>query len=238
MKILILVISSKNSPYDKLEESIRKTWGNNEDDNIKIFYNYGDGESSFIDGDKIICNYPETLENIGLKTIKSFELLYDLDFDYIFRTNLSSFVDIKNMVKYLEDKPTDKYYAGRCGLNFGGEHLIKFGEGSFASGSGYFLSKDIVKLIIDNKEKWDHSIIDDVAIAGLLKGLNILPTNCPRIDITSTTNGLFYHQNDIIDDRIIMNNYHFRCKTFGDRTGDIIIFEELNKIKKKQYDSY
>jgi len=30
----------------------------------------------------------------------------------------------------------------------------------------------------------------------------------------------------------IENNYHFRCKTFGDRTGNIKIFEELNKIKK------
>ena len=226
MKVLILIISSAREPYNRLEEAIRRTWGSNKSEDIKIFYTYGDGESIQIKNDKIICDCPESLGNIGIKTIISFELLYNkFDFDYIFRTNLSSFIDTENMIKYLDDKPTTNYYAGHCGLNFSDEHLIKFGEGTFASGSGYFLSRDIVKKIIDNKEKWDHSVIDDVAIAGLLKELSILPTNCPRIDITKASNTDILYQAD---------NYHFRCKTSGDRSGDIEIFEKLNSLIKNK----
>lgn len=228
MKVLILIISSTEEPYNRLEEVIRRTWGSNTNENVEIFYNYGNGNSTFIDGDKIICNCIESIDNIGLKTVKSFELLSKFEFDYIFRTNLSSFVNINNMLKYLENMPSEKFYGGMCTLNFSGEHFNKFGEGTFASGSGYFLSKDVVKLIIDNKEHWDHSIIDDVAIAGLLKRLGITPTLCNRLDITNTNNNEFYY-NGVNVTNDIENNYHFRCKTSGDRSGDIEIFEKLNK---------
>jgi hypothetical protein len=229
MKILILIISSIEEPYKKLENTIRETWGKNTND-VKIFYNYGNGSSpSFIDDDKIICDCHESMDNIGLKTVKSFELLFEnFEFDYIFRTNLSSFVNIDNMVKYLKDIPLERFYGGMCSLNFSGVHLHKFGEGTFASGSGYFLSKDVVKLIIDNKELWDHSVIDDVAIAGLLKKLGLLPSLCPRIDIDSTSNDILYYNNIPISDDDINKCYHFRCKTSGDRSGDIEIFKKLN----------
>jgi len=235
MKILIIVISSTDMVYSKLEEGIRKTWGNNKNPNVKIFYNYGNGTSeSYIDGDKIICDCTESIYNIGLKTLKSFELLYDnFDFDYIFRTNLSSFISINNMIKYVENIPSEKFYGGVCTLNFSGEHLQKFGEGTFASGSGYFLSKDVVKIIIDNKDYWDHSVIDDVAIAGLLKKLGILPTLCHRIDIIDISNDKFtavsgVDHNIVVSDDDINKCYHFRCKTYGDRSDDIKIFEKLN----------
>lgn len=226
MNVVIIVISSIEEPYNKLESAIRRTWGNNNNNNVKIFYNYGNGSSTFIDGDKIICDCPENIDNIGLKTIKSLELISE--FDYVFRTNLSSFVNINNMIKYLQNMPSEKFYGGMCTLNFSGEHLQKFGEGTFASGSGYFLSKDVVNLIIDNKELWDHSVIDDVAIAGLLKRLGILPTLCPRIDINSISNGILYYNSIPISDDDINKCYHFRCKTSGDRSGDIEIFKKLN----------
>jgi hypothetical protein len=235
MKVLILIISSTREPYNRLEDAIRRTWGSNKNEDIKIFYTYGDGESIQIKNDKITCDCPESLGNIGKKTIISFELLYNkFDFDYIFRTNLSSFVHIENMIKYLKDMPSERFYGGMCTLNFSGEHLQKFGEGTFASGSGYFLSKDIVKLLIDNKELWDHSIIDDVALAGLLKKLGILPTLCPRIDIINLSNDKLIAVNGrdhiAVSDDDISKCYHFRCKTSGDRSGDVQIFKKLNSI--------
>jgi len=230
MKILILIISSVGEPYNRLEEAIRRTWGKNKNKDVEIFYNYGNGTSpSKIYGDKIICESEETLHNIGKKTIKSFELLYEnYEFDYIFRTNLSSYVNIDNMLRYLIDKQRKNFYGGMCTLNFSGEHLQKFGEGTFASGSGYFLSKDVVSLIIDNKELWDHSVIDDVAIAGLLKKLGILPKLCPRIDIDHISNDIFYYNGAPVSNDDINRCYHFRCKTSGDRSGDIEIFKKLN----------
>jgi hypothetical protein len=241
MKILILVISSIEEPYKKLENAIRETWGNNTNDDVKIFYNYGsDGSSTFIDDDRIICDCIENMDNIGLKTIKSFELLYDsFEFDYIFRTNLSSFVHIENMIKYLKDMPSERFYGGMCTLNFSGEHLQKFGEGTFASGSGYFLSKDIVKLLIDNKELWDHSIIDDVALAGLLKKLGILPTLCPRIDIINISNDKLI----LVDGRFKRGNYsyatkkwfwieEFKCIIEGLEGDDELTWFDIEKSKK------
>lgn len=226
MKILILVISSIEEPYKRLENAIRETWGNNTNQDVKIFYNYGNGTSSFIDGDKIICESgKETLFNIGAKTIKSFELLYDsFEFDYIFRTNLSSYVCINKMINFLKDKPKHNYYAGKL-EQFFTHNITDFGEGNFASGCGFFISRDLIKKVLNNKDLYNNSHLDDVSIAGMLKILGVIPSNCPRIDITKILNNKFYYNHDIVN--IDNDNYHFRCKTDGDRSGDIEIFKKL-----------
>lgn len=209
--IIILVLSHYEEPYVMLENCIRETWANHNLDNVKVFFYHG-GDKERLEGDKIITEYPEGLSNIGYKTIRAFEiLLKNNDFDYIFRTNSSSYVNIKKLVNYLDDKPLHNFYHGK---------IAYYDDVEFASGCGYFLSKDVVKKIVENKNEFNHQIIDDVAIAYLLRDIGIYPTHAPRLDITSIP----------VPDNIF-DYFHFRCKTNGDRTDDIKIMNELkNKL--------
>jgi hypothetical protein len=217
MNVIISVLSIDAHPFTELEKTIRETWATLNKPNYKIFYYYGNrgcGENrkNEIEGDRIFTGVPEIYDNIGYKTIKMFELIYEnYEFDYIFRTNLSSYVDIENMVEYLKDKPLDKFYCGSFGEHAGIE---------FCSGSGYFLSKDLVKLVIENKETWNHSQVDDVSIGLLLSNLGIKRVLGRRYDFYS---GAF----------LDLTNYHYRCKSNdSDRYGDITNMKSLYDLKK------
>ena len=71
-------------------------------------------------------------------------------------------------------------------------------ETKFASGSGYFISKDLIKIVITNKNKWKHGLIDDVALGVILNKVKIFPAQ--RFDVKNIHN-------------IDMNHYHYRVKT-------------------------
>ena len=218
--VIILILSHYEEPYVMLENCIKKTWVKHNLDNVKIFFYHGGAEES-IEEDKIIINYPEGFNNIGYKTIRAFEiLLQNNNFDYIFRTNSSSYVDINNLLDYLDDKPLDNFYHGVMG---------RHNDINFASGCGYFLSKDVVEKVVENKNKWNHQIIDDVAIAYLLGDIGIYPTPAPRLDIDSVIGDDFYLMGRKLDKNLIGKNFHFRCKTGGNRIGDV---EVMNKLKK------
>jgi hypothetical protein len=212
--VIILVLSHYEEPYVMLENCIKQTWANHNLDNVKVFFYHG-GEDECIYEDKIITNYPEGSHNIGYKTIRAFEiLLKNNNFDYIFRTNSSSYVNIDKLVDYLDDKPVNEFYHGIVG-NHGGIN--------FASGCGYFISKDLVEKVVENKNKWNHRFMDDVSLACLLRDIGIYPTISKRLDITHTP----------VPDNIF-DYFHFRCKTSGDRIGDVRIMNELkSKLKNK-----
>lgn len=79
----------------------------------------------------------------------------------------------------------------------------------------------MVKLILDNKNKFNYNLIDDVALGCLLSDLNITITNdAERIDIIRE------------DLHGLMNtkNYHYRCKHENNRELDIKIIKELYKL--------
>lgn len=219
--VIILVLSHYEEPYVMLENCIKQTWAKHNLDNVNVFFYHG-GDKESVEGDKIITNYPEGFHNIGYKTIRSFEiLLQNNNFDYIFRTNSSSYVNIEKLVDYLDDKPVDNFYHGIIGHH---------GDVNFASGCGYFLSRDVVEKVVENKNNWSHQIIDDVAIALLLRSIGIYPTLAPRLDIDSIIDDEYYVMGKKLEKSLIDQNFHFRCKTGGDRTGEIKI---MNKLKNK-----
>lgn len=228
MKILIAIISTHNSIYTMLNNTIRNTWGNTQEVDIKIIYYYGNTgielpSLPLLLDDKLYCNHIESLENIGYKTIDAFTyFLNNFEFDYIFRTNESSFIIIEKMIKYLQDKPRFNYASGTV-LN---QSHIPF---TFLAGSGYILSKDIVQLIVDFKHKWNHNYIDDVAL-----GLFLNEHNIPMIDNNAKQD--FFNPSDIPDikENIVFNNkWHFRCKNFSNRNIDVLNMLKLHDIFSK-----
>jgi hypothetical protein len=87
----------------------------------------------------------EKYENIYFKTIKALEYIYlYLNFDYVIRTNLSSFWIFKNVLVYIENKEDKKDSI------FGWKIKNTF---EYISGTGIFIHRNLVGIIINYPEK-------------------------------------------------------------------------------------
>jgi len=209
MKILILVLSLwDNDIYTEFYKMQKCTWDSINIDDVDVYYYFGNFNNDVIVDDKIFLNINEALYNCGVKTLKCFDLVKEFEFDYIFRTNSSSYIDKELLKNWLIDKPKYRFYSGIIG-NHNGIY--------FASGSGYIISRDVFDLILKNKDRWDHNYIDDVSLGLLLKNLNILPIESIRFDVTN--------------DEISPNYFHYRLKSENDRQDDIKNMIKINDLK-------
>lgn len=217
MKILIMVLShNDNGIYNRLVETIKETWDSEVVDDIETIYYYNDSslDSIKINGDELFIPCEDGIDKLGYKVLSTFEYILDnFDFDYIFKMNCSSYLNKGLLKELVKNMPTNNLYAGYIGIH---DNI------TFASGAGSLLSKDLVKLILDNKDKWRHSLIEDVAIGEILMNNNIgiIPMN--RVSII---NGIDNH-------KLNTECHHYRCKN-DNREMDIIIMKELYKIYKK-----
>jgi hypothetical protein len=218
MKVVIAVLGCRSELFTLLiEEGIKKTWGNYSNPNIRIVYYYGQqlNEPYIMSNNDVILNVDDGLGNVALKTLLFYEFLNKQNFDYVFRTNCSSYVNIDNLLKFLENKPKENFFSAIIGTHEGKQ---------FASGSGYFLSKDLVQKVVDNKHLINTSLIDDLALSFALTslGINILPGR--RQDFSSV---------EQVKREIDITNYHYRCKSrhrdLNDTYTDIEIMKTIHK---------
>jgi hypothetical protein len=225
MKIITLVLSAETDKYSRLEDGIRKTWLKRASGLFEVYFYYGGYDRFSVEGDRILCDSPEGLYNIGYKTLSAYRyLLENKEFDFIFRTNSSSFIRPDKLVEFLNTKPKSKLYCGR--VNVQSETGIVF-----ASGSGYFMSRDIVKSIVENEDKWNHELIDDVALGVLLKNIGVNPSQSIRFDINRIEGNRLFIGDREVDRLQFGDHFHFRCKTSDrDRNDDVRIMQELNRI--------
>jgi hypothetical protein len=167
---------------------------------------------------EIETDVPDLYSLIGVKTLEAFEAsLKNFDFDYLYRTNVSSYIDLNGLSAFLECQPKENFYAGVIGNHQGV---------SFASGCGYFLSRDLVSKVVQKKTDWDHNYIDDVSLGKLLtEEMDIQIKEVRRVDLSS----------EVLDSSEIKNifnsAFHFRCKAANpDIT--ISIMKTLHTIRK------
>ena len=80
---------------------------------------------------EILTTVPDLYSLIGAKTLAAFNVsLQKFEFDYIFRTNVSSYLNLGGLQRFVDDKPRNGFYAGVVGNHQGI---------NFASGCGYFI---------------------------------------------------------------------------------------------------
>lgn len=202
-KVLILVLCSRNYLSYISSNKQKKIWQKNFE-NIQIHHFVGKEYQSEREVDYISQNQNKYLEietndnydNIAKKTLLAFDKIStNYEFDYVFRTNTSSFIDLRKFKNFILNNTDSLDYAGS---------VLKVKEGDLiASGAGFFLSRKNIQTILDNREYFDVSLPDDVAIARLLKTFNINPTNIIRKDVKSIPNP-----------REVLNSkhFHYRCR--------------------------
>ena len=122
---------------------------------IKVFLLFGQQLKNIqIDSDDIIiANTGEGyIPQILKKTIFAFEYVYNnYNYKHLIRTNLSSFFISNKLLELSNNLKEKNIYTGRNGNKF-----------------VFWLSKDVLLYVIENKNKLQYNIIDDVAIGNLL----------------------------------------------------------------------
>lgn len=202
----ILILSSNTYPSVRNSKVQKRIFSNDKYRNKILWYKGGTEEQlaskeANLVGRDLYINASDDALGMGDKTIKSFEwLLKNTDFEYLFRTNTSSFFSYSNLVKYIENNFIDnKYvYAGKI-------HTTNDLSGNpinFASGSGYILNRSTVEKVVENQKVWEHEYWDDVSLGLLLRELNLLPTEAKRFDI----------EGNPFKQKIDIDQYHYRCR--------------------------
>ena len=176
-----------------------------------------------LDYDTLYIKGEETrIPGILTKTLKAMQYCIDkYEFDYLVRTNLSSFWNFKILKQYCDLLPKENVISALIGNH---EGIL------FPAGSGFIMSKDFVKFCINNKNEFDYTYIDDVSFGLFCKKYSIKIIANPRYDIVSANNA------NITDEEInktLNDTFHYRVisNKFANRIYNIIVFQKLyNKI--------
>lgn len=218
MKYIIAIISCEQEPYLNIEnEGVRKTWAGVYQEGVEILYYYGRKNNNCIIGDKVFLDCEDSFSTMPKKAMLFFEKILQTykDFEYVYFTNLSSYVRLDKIINIFKGIDNDKFYSGVIGYLNGV---------SFASGAGFFISRYLLDFIVKNKDKLNQSVMGDVAYGELLtnNGIKIVPQK--RFDIISLD-----HLNQVCREDVI-NHYHFRCKQESNRGSDIVVMRKIHHL--------
>ena len=215
MKILILVLSCLEKPFDLLMKKQQETWDSIPNKDIKTIYYYGNGGGFKKINENTYEYGAESSDEYEFMHWKFYLLLKEIindDWDYIFRTNSSSYVDKENLLKFAETLPKEKCY---CGI------LNNF----YASGCGFFLSRDVVEVLLNSNYSSDKQEYEDMYIGEKLVYHN-------EIGVTPGATRADLDKGDFGNS----NTYHFRCRLYTDITREINLarFDEIFKEKTQK----
>lgn len=230
-KVLILVVSSQKKPYRVMVDTALDTWDKVEVDGVETIYYFGepvkDNASKFI-------YFPirEGYDTMGYKMLDAFEwVLKNKEFDYIARVNSSCYVDKKELKKFIETLPTEMVFAG---VEVKDETKWCWG------GCQFILSKDVVKMVVENKDKWNHSVMEDMALSHVVNQIGIEYTKGRSASIDKMVDGwrvLCYNGNqecfifnDFKDLRNLNNQFFYRVKQDGNRDVDAYLMKQLYEV--------
>lgn len=175
-RVLILVLASDTDPiYCKFQVAWRQASHRRADILFLKAHPNLQGED-FLCGNTVWIRCEETLDRVYEKQMRAFRVLRPMleNYAFVFRTNLSSFVDIPQYLDFCNTLPRTRVYSGVVGHDKGT---------SFASGSGFTITPDLIQRLID--ENPPELYLDDVSIGAAMQswGIPILPA--PRVDRTS-----------------------------------------------------
>ena len=161
----------------------------------------------------LLVDISEGLRYLGPKFLASIQHLYDSGYDVIYKTTLSSVVQVEKLAEIVFK--SDSYsmlYAGS---------VIEVGERRFVSGANLALNRQTLKLIRNKYYQWDLADYDDVALGKIARANNISITEISTLNIESLAKLNRYSDSEL---REIV---HFRCKSIANPRNDIEIIDAL-----------
>lgn len=170
-KAIMLVLASDNTPlYREFRQVYQKYLSKNPD--IKVFLVYGSGttfdrqEYDLVYDDISECYNPGMID----KTLRAMEYVEQhYSYDFLVRTNISTFWDLNLLLKRLERQPKAECLTGTV-RNI---HSPTFAGGRWKSpdyiaGVNIVVSRDLVKDMIRNQHQISKELPEDLAISQYL----------------------------------------------------------------------
>ncbi len=178
VKALMLVISSEGELYQELEK-VWRTYKDSDPEHIEVYFVKAD--PTIQDECELIEDtlWAKTEENfypgMTIKTLYAMEYMLPRlhEFDYVIRTNVSSFFVFDRLQNYLKTLPKTGCFAGHID---GGNHEQLTDK--WICGAGMYPSSDMVELFVSNKDfiladPALYSNYDDVFISYFFQANNI-----------------------------------------------------------------
>lgn len=157
---------------------------------------------------------PETKENVAHRFLEILNwILLNEHVDFIWHSNISTYLNLDQMQSFLNDVNSNLYYAGV---------IAEHDYFAFVSGASVCLGKDTAELVITNRNKWDFSLPWDVALGKLLHNLAVLPTFIDRVDLKDQSE--VFH----LSDNQLKSSINFRCKSGTWKRRDYKIMKVLH----------
>lgn len=230
MKILILVLSAKRTPWAAMMDKSMATWDAENHPQIKTLYYCGKSDQPSSDKVFYSPNYSESLEHIAWRTVEAFEEALKLDWDVMARTHSSTYVHKRNLVEFIQtaENPTENFL---CGLLTAGEKPFLWGGGS------YIMSRDVIQKLVDNKDQWNYGVMEDNGLTEMANQLGIPFTPGRMASINIKPDGSYlvmvyghgenFESNNWADLKKIEGHHYFRVKYDPDRNKDLEIMQHL-----------
>lgn len=164
MKVLILVMSSEVGDYPKLVQKQKETWDSIKHPNVTTIYYYASSVTQLWDN-RLDIQIDEGTGNYYKKTMEAFKEVLKLDWDYIFKTDNSAYINKKQLYTLLLSKPKGRYIGGH--LYTPRYHAAM----PFLWGEGFVLSRDVVSYLVSDYRICPliRSGVEDVHISLILK---------------------------------------------------------------------
>ena len=176
-RVLILVLASDTEPFYCKLQSLWRAVRHPRADIMMLKAHPDLRGDDFIYENTIYIGCPETLNTVYEKQMRGFRVLRPLlsQYAFVFRTNLSSYVDIPAYLEYCETLPQTAVYRGVIG---------RHKEKEFASGAGYTITPDLIERLV--RENPPEVLLDDVSVGYAITGWGIPVIAASREDYTPT----------------------------------------------------
>lgn len=202
MKLLILVLSFTEWPFDEFMKVQQETWDAMQHPNIDVIYYHGGKLAS---DRELQVNCSDAYNMMHWKFRLALDAIDYHQYDTIFRTNSCSYIIKDRLLQIAGIMPRTGCYAG-------------YHNGTYISGAGIFFTPDVLDILRDELTDEPHGA-EDVLIGSILAGkVNMIAENS-RIDAA-------------VEGVAMFNSYHFRFKTDndGNRRRDIDNMKKLHNL--------
>ncbi len=186
MRILCLILASDTSPeYIRFQSMWRLFMRIHP--NVDCYFYKGHPnitKDAFVEDQTLWLKIPDTFETVYEKTLRAFEYFTPMlsKYDYVFRSNLSTFISFNHLLEYCKDLPRTNCCAAVIGgipANDEKRHSLESGF-TFPGGNGFLLSPDLVRRLVEEKVPLVEQ--DDVTIGVALRKWGVKITEFVRPD--------------------------------------------------------
>lgn len=165
MRVLILVISSDEPPFDSLRKAQMETWGSKVHPNVDVVWYLSSNETS-LRGWELYLECSKDFYQQHWRTKLAIDFLWDVPWDFLYLTNAGSYANTFGIYEVAKTLPLTKCYAGED-------------KETYAGGANVFLSRDVADLLRANLKQEDE-VAGDVLFGRVImgSGVPLIPLPC------------------------------------------------------------